>query len=754
MSSPHLRSLLVALTGGLLLLVAGVLAAARVLPEGRTGSLPERERFTRRFLELTRRQGVELATSVPSTRLATNRDENNFAYRRLGEGAADWLTANGRGVEVMVAAPAQWGPAQGTLQVGFTARVEPWTAEWSPASFTDFFSNRAAQPEGICGLLLRSGESLGPARRWTGGNHVTTLFPVAGAAEPQHLQRADFMGGSISCVRRPGSGRVAGELLPGELTGAGLSRVLLTLLLPAATLVLFVLLALRGRIDLSNALVLAAMVLLTSLIGGWPASRLLGVFHAIAAGTFAIWLLVLWSTAESWARVHVPTFTTSLDTLRRGRLGLQAGRALLAGCAAGMALAGARMLLLALAARLPALTPGEVASLPLFTLRNNPLGLAVVWVGVMLLALTATHRLAGRWSLVLAPLVAAVAVCPLDLHPWLAQLVAAALLTAVLIWVFRRAGLTAALVAALLAFLVPVALVALRQAAWAPLTAITAGLFAASPLLLGFLGLTRGESVERDPGAVPEFMRREERERRLSYEMDLLARMQLGLLPGSLPRLPGYELTARSILATEAGGDLYDFLRDERGRLWIAASDVSGHGYSCAIAQASLKAALLSLVDGNATPGRVLERIDRVLRGSVAVRQFATLVLLCLEEKSGRVVLANAGHPFPLLAEPGRGAREVEVPGLPLGQGPPRRYRDHELQLTHGAVLLLHSDGLFEAPDAAGAPYGFDRPRQILADAAAWNAAEILERVLFDWRRHLGGAAPPDDTTLVVLKRG
>jgi sigma-B regulation protein RsbU (phosphoserine phosphatase) len=253
---------------------------------------------------------------------------------------------------------------------------------------------------------------------------------------------------------------------------------------------------------------------------------------------------------------------------------------------------------------------------------------------------------------------------------------------------------------------------------------------------------------------VPEFLRREERERRLTYEMDLLARMQLGLLPQSLPRLPGYELTARSILATEAGGDLYDFLRDERGRLWIAAGDVSGHGYSCAIAQASLKAALLSLVDGNATPARVLERIDRVLRSSVAVRQFATLLLGCLEEASGRLVLANAGHPFPLLAEPGRGAREVEYPGLPLGQGPPRRYRDHELMLAPGSVLLLHSDGLFEALDASGRPYGFDRPRQILGEAAQWNAAEILERVLYDWRGHLGGAAPSDDTTLVVLKRG
>jgi phosphoserine phosphatase RsbU/P len=309
-------------------------------------------------------------------------------------------------------------------------------------------------------------------------------------------------------------------------------------------------------------------------------------------------------------------------------------------------------------------------------------------------------------------------------------------------------------VAALLAGLLPTAALALRYADWVPVTAGIAALAVLAPLIAGFVGLARGEAVEHDPGAVPEFVRREERQRRLSYEMDLLSRMQLGLLPQSLPRLPGYEVTARSLLATEAGGDLYDFLRDERGRLWIAAGDISGHGYSCAIGQASVKAALLSLVDGNATPARILERVDRVIRGaSVGTRQFATLCLVCLEQDTGRLLVANAGHPFPLLAAPGQPPRELELPGLPLGQGPPRRYRDLEATLPKGGVLLLYSDGLYESTDLAGNPYGFERPSHILAGATAWNAAEVMERLLFDWRRHLGGVAAADDTTLVVLKR-
>jgi sigma-B regulation protein RsbU (phosphoserine phosphatase) len=345
-------------------------------------------------------------------------------------------------------------------------------------------------------------------------------------------------------------------------------------------------------------------------------------------------------------------------------------------------------------------------------------------------------------------------VTPVALGPWPARYLAGALLSAPLLFLRRRHGLTATRVAAVLAFLLPTAALALRYPSWLPITAAVGLLGALAPLVAGFIGIARVDSVEHDPGAVPEFVRREERERRLTYEMDLLARMQLGLLPQGLPRLPGYEVTARSLLATEAGGDLYDFLRDERGRLWIAAGDVSGHGYSCAIGQASVKAALLSLVDSNATPAKILDRVDRVMRGSsVGGRQFATLCLLCLEEATGRIVLSNAGHPFPLLATPQQEPRELDVPGLPLGQGPPRRYRDLEVTIPRGGVLLLYSDGLYEATDPAGVPYGFDRPRRILADAAAWNAAEVLERLLFDWRRHLAGSGAADDTTLVVLKR-
>jgi hypothetical protein len=753
---PGRTALVVRLLAGAALLAGGLLAGRAVLPAGQVGELPPRVSFVAGFREAARARGIALGAGSPRVRVLTPGSDNRATRRLLGEAAEAWIARHGRGLQVEVSQAAQWSTAQGRLVIAFGSTGEPWRAAWEPTSIPAFFSPRAPQPAGICDLLLLAGERRGSTSE-TGGMQqaLETLIPVEGADEPLHLHELDPAGATVTCARRPGSI----ELAAADLEAHGWFSTWPTELAPLAlvvfSFVLFVVLAFRARVDLWNAALLIALFFVTAIGGDWQATPAMVLGQGFITPVTAVWLLLLWAAAESWARARLPEVAITLDTLRRGRLGAHAGRELLGGWAAGAALAGLRLLLLAAAAWLPGLAPGcTAAALPLFSLGSHPLRRAMVWVAALLIASILARRWSMRGATLVALLVVPLLVEPLALTPWLASYGAGLLLTGLLWVVLRRWGLTGALVAALLAFLLPTAVLSLRYPGWLPITATVTLLAALLPLVAGFVGIARGEEVEHDPGAVPEFVRRVERERRLTYEMDLLARMQLGLLPQSLPRLPGYEVTARSLLATEAGGDLYDFLRDERGRLWIAAGDVSGHGYSCAIGQATVKASLLSLVDGHVTPARVLERVDRVMRGSnVGMRQFATLCLVCLEEASGRLVLSNAGHPFPLLAVPHEEARELELPGLPLGQGPPRRYRDLEVVLPRGGVLLLYSDGLYEATDPTGAPYGFERPRRVLAGAVAWNAAEVLERLIFDWRRHLAGRAAADDTTLVVLKR-
>jgi phosphoserine phosphatase RsbU/P len=312
----------------------------------------------------------------------------------------------------------------------------------------------------------------------------------------------------------------------------------------------------------------------------------------------------------------------------------------------------------------------------------------------------------------------------------------------------------------MIAFLLPAAAFSALHLDWLPGTfALTAG-DPLALLFLGFLGLRRPAQVELERLAPPAFIRRLEEERRLNYEMDLLSRMQLGLLPEQVPELPGWEIAARSLLATEAGGDLYDFHStlpvegqgEDGGHLWIAAGDVAGHGYSCAIVQAMTIAALTSLIGPGHTPAAVLHEVDRVIRRGGSRRNFTSLALLKLDLETGKALLANAGHPYPLLLVEGE-VQEIELPSLPLGQGPKREYRDLEITLPPGSVLVLCSDGLFEAADWTGAAYGYDRPSEILRWTARRPAEAILEALLADWRRHLRNEAPGDDTTILVIKR-
>ncbi|HSG40720.1 MAG TPA: PP2C family protein-serine/threonine phosphatase, partial [Thermoanaerobaculia bacterium] len=465
-------------------------------------------------------------------------------------------------------------------------------------------------------------------------------------------------------------------------------------------------------------------------------------------------IFFVWSSGESLLRSTGPDFATSLDALRAGRLGPRGGRALLVGFACGSALAGLRLGLLSLVEAVPGVWLERAAlELPVFRSLGSPVADGALLASGVTLALALAVRVAPlSWAPVAAGVAAGFFFNPLPLQPGLAGLAANALFAGLLAWIARRYGLTALLTASVVIFLLPAAAFSALHLAWMPASfGVTAGL-AAALVLLGFMGLSRSGSAEVARLAPPGFVRRLDEERRLRSEMALLAQMQRGLLPRTLPRIEGYGMAARSEIANEAGGDLYDVLRDDDGFVWIAAGDVAGHGYSCAIAQAMTKASLASLAGRGRTPAEVLHRIDRVLREAGPKRNFTTLTLVRLRPETGEALVSNAAHPYPVLLD-GEEIRELELPGLPLGMGPSRRYQNHPLTLPPGASLIFCSDGLFEASDGSGHVYGFDRLQQVLREIRYLPADRILDALFSDWRRHLRTVRATDDTTIVVLQR-
>jgi serine phosphatase RsbU (regulator of sigma subunit) len=759
MRNPRFHPLL-ALALGVLVLAAGVAMARQWLPEWRS-DLPGKGFFVHRYRELARQGGIRLIPGAPRISLV-NREQNDKEGREALEGLSpDLLASLGEGLRVQVEQEGTTQPGGSPLQLSIqlSPSGQPRFLSWSPRGvdiFKKAVQNPTTSPEPVerfLRLLLGPGESLGTRRQRDFPRNQLPQYLIQGSRPPQHLNVQAPSPELVIAQRHIGGlePEKGQSSIPVEILKA-LPVILGFLTVP----VLFLVLLAKRRIDFINGAILGGITFLASALAVLASPSVLALLENALPGLFlGLWVFLIWSTAESFLRSAQTGFTTSLDSLRAGRLGPRAGRSLLYGLAAGAVFGGFRLAALAAVSALPGLGSQDVSvSFPVFG-TDNPISQAAILAGGVALALALAWRfLPPRWAPWVAALAGGLALQPVKLRPYPANLAVSLVLIGLLVFTLRRFGLTALLAAALTGILLPEAVLSGAFAGWVPVTfAVTAGL----PVLLltlGAVGLRRPEEAERERARQPAFIRRLEEERRLRYEMDLLARMQLGLLPSSLPEVPGWEIAVRSLLATEAGGDLYDFLRDEKGDLWIAAGDVAGHGYSCAIVQAMTAAALTSIVTAERTPSEVLQGVDRVIRRGGSHRNFTSLALVRLNPETGEVTMSNAGHPFPLLLAHGGEVEEISLPGLPLGQGPQRQYADFSFAIPRGGALVFCSDGLFEATDPGEVQYGYDRPRDLLRKLGDRPAAEILEALLADWRGYMRSDDPPaDDTTVLVLKR-
>jgi MFS family permease len=723
--------------------------------------MPETRLFADRYRELARLAGARLEPGEPRLSLTRPEKDESSVQRRLDSLSADAAVAAGGGLFVEAKQQAML-PAAGSnhreLVIQFLPSGQPWSFGWgqeregAQALIAGNTKVPPLQREALARLLLHPGESLGPEEPGL-AKDLTTLYRLTGSQPPQQVQVRVLPGGFFSLTRQLSKAiklKEISDLAENLLINVPIVLGILT------TLVLFLVLLGKRRIDLLSGLKIAGLLFVVSAIPMLAADlSWVGAISVLGSLFLALCAFIFWSAGESLLRAVTPETALGLDALRAGRLGPRGGASLIMGVSCGAILAGLCLAAFAIATRLPGAWPESPSlNFPLFG-TTTPFLIGVMLASGVAIALGLADRfLPARWASWAAVLAIGLAVPFVSIRPPGWEVAVGVAAAGLLVFAGRRAGLAAVLIATVCGYLLPVAAFSALHLAWFPFSfAVSAG----SPVLvlvLGLVGMGRPELAERERLKQPAFIRRLEEERRLSYEMDLLARMQLGLLPSSLPEVPGWEIAVRSLLATEAGGDLYDFLRDEQGDLWIAAGDVAGHGYSCAIVQAMTSAALTSIVKAERVPSEVLQEVDRVIRRGGSHRNFTSLALVRLTPETGAATMSNAGHPFPLLLAHGGEVEEISLPSLPLGQGPQRKYRDFTFEIPPGGALVFCSDGLFEATDPHENQYGYDRPRDLLRKLGDRPAIEILEALLADWRGYMRSDDPPaDDTTVLVLKR-
>jgi len=266
-------------------------------------------------------------------------------------------------------------------------------------------------------------------------------------------------------------------------------------------------------------------------------------------------------------------------------------------------------------------------------------------------------------------------------------------------------------------------------------------------------------------------------------EGDLAAarKIQLGLLPESCPRVPGWEFAAAYQAARLIGGDLYDFIEfpeapesspvvaegerlgvgAEGRRIGMLIADVSGKGTPAALfmahSRAVIRATALNPLSGSrrASPALTLGQANALIEKDNQTSHFVSAFYAILDTGNGRLTYANAGHPRPLHWQAATGRfQELAGRGMVLGVSDRRaEYEERQVDLAPGDLLILYTDGISEAVNMDLELFGPARLQEAVATASSSSPEGLIQAILAAVESFSGAAPQADDFTLVVVKR-
>ena len=241
--------------------------------------------------------------------------------------------------------------------------------------------------------------------------------------------------------------------------------------------------------------------------------------------------------------------------------------------------------------------------------------------------------------------------------------------------------------------------------------------------------------------------------KRMEEDLRIAAEIQRGLLPERLPEISGYEIAACTIPSQQVGGDCYDVIDLEDGRVLVSIADVSGKGTPASLLMANVQAAVRALSRIDLPLPELTARINDVIYQNTAVDKFITAFFGILDTRTGTFTYVNAGHNHPYLF----GAREIvalDRGGLILGVMPSVvPYEEGSVRMEPGDLLLLYTDGVSECLNPEREEYGEERLRALFSGSRDVSAAEAVDRTQQDLLGFARGAQQSDDITMLAIHR-
>ncbi len=246
--------------------------------------------------------------------------------------------------------------------------------------------------------------------------------------------------------------------------------------------------------------------------------------------------------------------------------------------------------------------------------------------------------------------------------------------------------------------------------------------------------------------------------KRLDHDLEIARDIQRILLPAKSPVIAGFEISGINLPARQVSGDYFDYIQIDAQQLGVAIADVSGKGVPASLIMAICRSVLRSQAPQSSSPAEVLRAVNRQLYPDIKEDMFISMAYLVLNQQSGAVTLARAGHDAPLHYRHATEAVEpVKPPGMAVGIDSgsvfDRITHDFAIPLERDDCLILYTDGVTEALDGNGDEFGFERMTQSVRANATSGAPAIVNGLIDDVRNFIGAQPQNDDITLIAIRK-
>jgi len=239
---------------------------------------------------------------------------------------------------------------------------------------------------------------------------------------------------------------------------------------------------------------------------------------------------------------------------------------------------------------------------------------------------------------------------------------------------------------------------------------------------------------------------------RIDEEISLAREIQRMLLPQQIPQGKSFKISAINIPSKEVGGDYYDFIQFDQNRVGISIGDISGKGIPGALLMSNLQATFRSLAQMSGDPSKVMKLVNSQITRTTTPEKYATFFYGVFDASQYTFKYSNAGHNFPIIVRSNGSLQVLRESDLIIGIDESATYKQHQVKLAPGDLLICYTDGITEALNIHHVEFGEERFMALIM-SETWYSTQHLRDIIYETVSDFAsGTHQFDDMTLVILQ--